>query len=71
MTNTALLNEAIKESGKKKIYLAERIGVSKQQFNNLCNNRAQFKAEQIQILCEELGINLTRMKVIFFARRGA
>ena len=68
MTNTELLERKIKESGKKKVYLARKIGLTYAGFRNCCLNKAEFKASQIKILCEELNItSLDEQKNIFFA----
>lgn len=72
MTNTEKLEKAIADSGKKKTYLANKIGLSLVGFRNCCTNKAEFKASQIQILCEELNItSLKERHAIFFADRGA
>ena len=69
MTNTKLLEEKIKRSGKKKKYLAEKCGLSMQGFRNCVHNRAEFKTRHIQILCTELGITkLTEKEAIFYAK---
>lgn len=71
MTNTALLNMAIRKSGLKKSYLADKIGLSPAGFCNCLNNRAEFKASQINILCDLLGIKtLEEKEKIFFAENG-
>lgn len=72
MTNTELLESWIAKSGKKKAYLADKVGLSRAGFRNCCINRAEFTANQIQILCDELGIKkLTDREAIFFAKGGA
>ena len=72
MTNFELLNEKIKLSGKKKEYLAKRLGLSRQGFRNCCKGLAEFKANQVQILCDELGIDeLAEKEAIFFASKVA
>ena len=72
VTNTELLEKKIKESGKKKSYLAKRCGLSRAGFRNCMINKAEFKTSQVDILCEELGITSLREKnQIFFANRGA
>lgn len=71
MTNTELLEQKIKESGKKISYLAEKCGLSYAGFRNCVTNKAEFKAKHIDVLCKELGIDLKEMKPIFFAKRGA
>lgn len=72
MTNTAKLEDYIKNSGKKKAFLAEKVGLSPAGFRNCCINKAEFTASQIQILCEELNIRtLTERQAIFFAQCDA
>lgn len=72
MTNTEKLERKIEQSGKKKIYLATKIGLTAQGFRNCIKNKAEFKARQIDILCNELGItDYEEMKSIFFAKNGA
>lgn len=68
MTNTELLEYWIEKSGKKKKYLAEKVGLSLAGFRNCCINKAEFKAGQIRILCVELGItNLEDKEAVFYA----
>ena len=68
MTDVEKLKDKIEASGKKKCYLAKKIGVSKQGFRNLCLGKTQFRTEQVKILCEELNItDLEEKESIFFA----
>lgn len=67
MTNKKLLEKIIKESGYKKGYIAERAGLSRAGFCNCINNRAEFKASQINAICELLGIDQDMRDKIFFA----
>ena len=72
MTNTALLEEKIQKSGKKKGYLAKCVNLSLAGFYNCCNNKAEWKASQIDILCDELYItDLNERQAIFFAKSDA
>ena len=72
MNNTELLEAKIKESGKKITYLAEKVGLSYAGFRNCVINKAEFKASQIDILCEELNIVKLKDRMdIFFAKNGA
>lgn len=72
MTDTKLLEKKIQGSGKKKGYLAGKVGLSLGGFYNCCNNKAEFKASQIDILCEELSItDLHERHAIFFAKIDA
>ena len=69
MVNTALLEDAIRASGKRKQYLADKIGCTIQSFRMRCVNRYDFKSSDVDILCRELGITrLTDKERIFFAR---
>ena len=71
LVNTKLLEKKIKESGKKKGYLAEKCGLSRAGFRNCVVNKAEFKTSQVDILCIELGITSLREKeTIFFAKDG-
>lgn len=72
MTNTELLEKKIQESGKKKGFLAKKVGLSLAGFYNCCNNKAEWKASQIDILCTELCItDLRERQTIFFAKLDA
>ena len=69
MTNTKLLEEKIRGSGIKKYVLAQRIGISRQQFAKKCANTAEFKAGEIELLCNQLCINDYDRCKIFFAKQ--
>ena len=56
MGNAQYLEDAIKCSGKKKGYLADRIGVTRQTFTKKCKDPSSFTNLQATILCEELNI---------------
>lgn len=72
MTDTVLLEKKIQESGKKKGYLAKKVNLSLAGFYNCCNNKAEWKASQIDILCDELYItDLIERHQIFFAKADA
>lgn len=71
MTDTEKLEAKIRDSGKKKVYLAKKVGLSLQGFKNCCTNKAEFKASQIETLCVELGIeDLVERQNIFFVKCG-
>ena len=70
MTDTKLLDEWIERSGKKKKYLAKKVGLSNAGFRNCCTNKAEFTTGQVGILCEELSIRrLTDKEAVFYARK--
>lgn len=69
MTNTELLEQWIKKSGKKKGFLAAKVGLSLAGFRNCCINKAEFTTSQVSILCKELDIRkLTDKEAVFYAR---
>ena len=69
MTNTELLNKRIEESGYKRSYIAKAIGLkSTYGLSKKVNNETEFKASEIEKLCELLNIDtLEERKAIFFA----
>lgn len=70
MTNTELLEERIDKSGYKKSYIAKAIGLkSTFGLSKKIRNENEFKASEIDALCELLGINsLEERQRIFFAK---
>lgn len=69
MVNTQLLESRIEKSGKRKSYLAEKLGLSVQSFRLKCINKYDFTMSQVNILCKELGItSLTEKDAIFNAK---
>jgi plasmid maintenance system antidote protein VapI len=70
MTNTKLLEEAIEQSGLKKGKIAERLGLSRAGLSNLINGRAEFRASQILVLSDMLGLSDAERDAIFFAEFG-
>ena len=72
MTNTKLLEDKIKKSGKKISYLAEKCGLSYAGFRNCVTNKAEFKVSHVETLCQELKItSLKERQAIFFAAVGS
>lgn len=56
MGNPLYLEEAINASGKKKGYLAERLGMTRQTFSKKIQDPSSFTNLQTEVLCEELSI---------------
>lgn len=68
MTNTVLLNKLIQEKGLKKVFLAEKAGMSAVSLHNCITGKSEFKASQIAVLCDLLGIkDLALKEAVFFA----
>ena len=66
MTNSEMLKRKIKESGYKVQFIAQRIGLSYQGFLNKIQNQSEFKASEIQTLCELLNLSVPEREEIFF-----
>ena len=69
MTNTKLLEQKIKESGKKKSHLCKVLGVTRPTFRKLLAGQTEWKVSQVKIMCCEIGItDLEEMLDIFFSQ---
>lgn len=68
MTNTSLLEKYIDKSGYKKSYIAAQIGITAYGLNLKINNKSEFKATEIETLCELLNIDIEDRMAIFFAK---
>lgn len=69
MVDTLYLEKVIKDSGKKKSYLAGKCNMSIQNLRLKATNKSDFKSSEIDILCTELGITkLTEKEKIFFKK---
>lgn len=69
MTNSELLKLKIKESGLKLGFIVEKLNTSYAWFNKKLENKKDFNAAEIQMLCEILGItDLAEKDRIFFAQ---
>ena len=73
MTNTELLNKRIEASGYKRSYIAKAIGLkSAYGLSKKINNETEFKATEINALCELLNINsLEEKEAIFYKNAQA
>ena len=67
MTNTTLLEEVISKSGYKKSFIAKALGISAYALALKINNKNEFKANEIDILCKLLNIGVSDRMRIFFA----
>lgn len=68
MTNTVLLEQYIEKSGYKKSFIAAQLGITTYAFMLKVNNKSEFKASEITILCKLLKISAKDRDTIFFAR---
>ena len=70
MTNSKMLREIIEKRGMKLKFVAEKLGISAYSFSLKLDNKREFKAREISILCELLGIrSLEQKEAIFFAKK--
>lgn len=68
MTNTALLEQLIKESGLKLNFIAQKLGISRTALYKKNNGLVQFTAPEIKIMCELLDLKTwVKIKPVFFA----
>lgn len=68
MTNTSLLEKYINESGYKRSYIAEQIGITAYALALKINNKSEFKASEMTIISDLLKIDAKTRDAIFFAR---
>lgn len=68
MTNTTLLEQYIGKSGYKKSFIAEQLGLTTYGLTLKINNKSEFKASEMTILCKLLKINAKDKEAIFFAK---
>lgn len=66
MTNEALLRKKIDESGFKLRFIAKKVGITYQCFLNKMSNKSEFRAGEIQTLCDLLNIDVREKEKIFF-----
>lgn len=67
MANTEALEKKIRDQGIKKVFLAEKLGITSFGLSKKINNINEFKASEIQMLCELLNItSLKEKESIFF-----
>lgn len=67
MTDTELLEKIIKKSGLKKSHIAQTIGITRYCLTRKIRNESEFKASEIIVLCNLLGITkAAEMERIFF-----
>ena len=67
MTNVELLKKAIKESGLRRHFIANRMGMSYDRFYKASTGKVEFKASEIKALSDILNLSLEDMKEIFLS----
>lgn len=69
MVDTLYLENLIAESGKKKSYLADKLGVSIQTLRKKIIGESDFTMREVDILCTELCINKLSDKEKIFNKK--
>ena len=68
VTNTELLNDLIQQSGLKKVFIADKLGMTPVGLHNCITGKSEFKASHIRTLCDLLRIEDLKLKeAVFFA----
>lgn len=69
MTDAGKLNAAIKRSGLKKSYIAEKLGISKPSLWMKITGKRDFKTSEIRILKDLLGLTPKEVVDIFLLKK--
>ena len=65
MTNTKMLKKAIKNSGLSVIFVAEKMGITRQTLYNRMNDKSEFLVSEIEILTDLLKLSRHERDEIF------
>ena len=68
MTDTKALRKKMDDSGYKLRFIAKQLGITYQGFLKKINNESEFKATEIQTLCNLLNIDIQEKEQIFFTQ---
>lgn len=68
MINTLLLEQFIENSGKKKVYLASRIGITPQSFRRKVKGLSDFTVREATIISKELSLSTKERESIFLVK---
>ena len=66
MVDSERLKEAIKESGLKKVFIAEKLGISYQGYQKKENGKSDFLANEVSIMKDLLHLTNKEVAEIFF-----
>lgn len=67
MINTDFLLKRIKESGFRRGFIAQKLGIGVAALTNKIYNRSDFKVSEVKMLCELLNLSKSEREAIFFA----
>lgn len=68
MTDTQTLKNVVNKSGLKKIYIADKLGLSRNGLALKMNGKTEFTAAEIQMLADILRLTAKDVQRIFFAK---
>lgn len=68
MTNSVLLKEIVKESGLKKTFIAERMGVSYSTYMRKESGKSPFYSDELSIMWSLLNLSEKEVTDIFFSK---
>jgi DNA-binding XRE family transcriptional regulator len=66
MVDSERLKEAIKESGLKKVFIAEKLGITYQGYQKKENGKSDFLANEVSIMKDLLHLTNKEVAEIFF-----
>lgn len=70
MIDLVMLNDIIKQSGKTQKHIAQSMGLTREGLRLKLIGQSDFKTEEVNSICRELGINNAMMRNrIFFAKK--
>lgn len=67
MTDVNRLKEVVRDSGLKKVYIAERLGITYQGYLKKENGENEFMASEIKMMQELLGLSAKDTREIFLS----
>ena len=70
MTDTALLTQIIENSGLKKGFIAEALGITRASLNNLLTGKTEARVSQMRILRTLLSLSDDQFNAVFFTDHG-
>ena len=67
MTDVVRLKEVIEKSGLKKVFIADKLGITYQGYLKKENGKTEFKAKEVSIMQTLLGLSTKEVKEIFLS----
>ena len=67
MTDVVRLKEVIEKSGLKKVFIADKLGITYQGYLKKENGKTEFKAKEVSVMQTLLGLSTKEVKEIFLS----